>query len=177
MRHGSTGWNERKKLQGRTDIPLSEDGRQMAKRAAVEYANVHFDVCYCSPLKRAKETADIVLEGRDIPIITDDRLMEMSFGQYEGVEDYRNKSDCPVSVLFNDPAAYVATGGAESFEELFARTGEFVEEVIEPLLGQNKDVLIVGHGAMNTSIICRMKNIPTDKFWTVGIPQCELIRV
>ena len=177
MRHGSTEWNERKKLQGRTDIPLNDNGRAMAQRAHTEYGDVHFDVCFCSPLARARETAEIFLDGRGIPMITDDRLMEMSFGEFEGVEDYRNRSDCPVSVLFNDPARYVATGGAESLDDLFARTGEFLEEQVEPLLRQKKDVLIVGHGAMNTSIICRIRNIPLDKFWTVGIPQCELIKV
>lgn len=78
MRHGRTDWNERHKLQGRTDIPLNANGRQMAEKAREEYADVHFDVCYCSPLIRARETAEIVLRGRDIPIIPDERLVEMS---------------------------------------------------------------------------------------------------
>ena len=55
MRHGRTDWNERHKLQGRTDIPLNANGRQMAEKAREEYADVHFDVCYCSPLIRARE--------------------------------------------------------------------------------------------------------------------------
>ncbi|MBR3041256.1 MAG: histidine phosphatase family protein, partial [Eubacterium sp.] len=86
IRHGKTDWNNLHKIQGRTDVPLNEEGRAMAREAAVEYKNVHFDVCYCSPLIRAMETAEILLEGRDVPIITDDRLMEMCFGVYEGVE-------------------------------------------------------------------------------------------
>ena len=85
IRHGKTDWNNERKLQGRTDIPLNEEGIEMARRARDEYRNVPFDICYCSPLKRARQTADILLEGRDIPIITDDRLLEMSFGIYEGI--------------------------------------------------------------------------------------------
>ena len=57
MRHGKTDWNAMRKLQGRTDIPLNEEGRQMAEHARTEYAVIHFDICYCSPLIRAKETA------------------------------------------------------------------------------------------------------------------------
>ena len=57
MRHGKTDWNELRKLQGRTDIELNEEGREMARKASKEYKDVHFDVCFCSPLKRAKETA------------------------------------------------------------------------------------------------------------------------
>lgn len=49
MRHGKTDWNAMRKLQGRTDIPLNEEGRQMAEHARTEYADIHFDICYCSP--------------------------------------------------------------------------------------------------------------------------------
>ena len=54
MRHGRTDWNERNKLQGRTDIPLNAAGRKMAEEAAAVYKNVPLDVCYCSPLARAR---------------------------------------------------------------------------------------------------------------------------
>ena len=80
MRHGKTDWNAKHKLQGRTDIPLNEEGIQMAEQAKEKYKDVNFDICYCSPLVRAKQTAEIVLEGRNIPIVYDDRLMEMCVG-------------------------------------------------------------------------------------------------
>ena len=64
MRHGKTEWNERHKLQGRTDVPLNEAGRAMAEAAREEYREVHFDICFCSPLVRARETAEILLRGR-----------------------------------------------------------------------------------------------------------------
>ncbi len=75
MRHGKTDWNSRHKLQGRTDIPLNDEGRQMATKAREEYESVNIDACFCSPLVRAYETAQIVLGERDIPIITDERLV------------------------------------------------------------------------------------------------------
>ena len=67
MRHGRTDWNERNKLQGRTDIPLNAAGRKMAEEAAAVYKNVPLDVCYCSPLARARQTAEIFLKNRNIP--------------------------------------------------------------------------------------------------------------
>ena len=144
MRHGKTDWNAMRKLQGRTDIPLNEEGRQMAEHARTEYADIHFDICYCSPLIRAKETAEIVLKGRNIPIITDDRLKEMSFGSYEGTANCITTPGCPIKDLFLDPANYkVPKDGGESFEQLFARTGEFLKEVVKPQLDEGKDVLIV----------------------------------
>ena len=92
IRHGKTDWNVLHKLQGRTDVPLNDEGRRMAEAAREEYRDVHFDVCFCSPLVRARETAEILLRGRDVPVLTDDRLMEMSFGSYEGQE---NSFDIP----------------------------------------------------------------------------------
>ena len=104
MRHGKTEWNAMHKLQGRMDIPLNEEGREMAEKAREEYKNLNIDICYCSPLVRAKETAEIVLRGRNIPILTDDRLVEMSFGEYEGVENSFHIPDCPINVLYQNPA-------------------------------------------------------------------------
>ena len=178
MRHGKTEWNARHKLQGRTDIPLNEEGRIMAENASKELENIHFDICYCSPLIRAKETAKIVLKGRDIPIITDDRLLEMSFGIYEGIENSFQIPNCPINVLFKEPANYITpVEGAESFEDLYSRTGEFLKEVVVPRLELGEDILIVGHGAMNSSIICQIQNIPIEKFWSAGLDNCKLMRL
>ena len=178
MRHGRTDWNDRHKLQGRTDIPLNDAGRAMAEEARKEYAGVHFDICFCSPLVRARETAAIVLAGRDIPVIPDDRLKEMGFGIYEGQENSFDIPDCPINTLFFHPEQYTdPPEGAESLEELFARTGEFLREKVDPLLEEGKDVLIVGHGAMNSSIVCRRKGLPVSQFWSAGIESCRLMEL
>ena len=84
MRHGKTDWNAVHKLQGKTDVPLSGEGREMVEKAGRLYRDTHFDVCFCSPLIRARETAEIILRGRNIPIIEDVRLEEMGFGVCEG---------------------------------------------------------------------------------------------
>ena len=177
MRHGKTDWNVRHKLQGRTDIPLNLEGKELAEHAAKECSNIHFDVCYCSPLCRAKETAEIVLKGRNIPIIIDERLKEMGFGVFEGRENNFDEPGNPISVLFKNPESYCAVENGESLEALFARTGEFIHEVIEPAVQQGKDILIMGHGAMNSSIICQIKNIPVEQFWSAGIENCKLMKL
>ena len=145
LRHGRTDWNEEHRLQGEVDIPLNETGRQMAYDAAEKYKDIDFDICYCSPLKRAQETARIFLADRNpaVEIITDNRLHEMCFGDYEGVKNIRQKPECPVYLLFEEPEKYVAKDGAESFEELYHRTGEFIEQVLRPQLEAGKNVLVV----------------------------------
>lgn len=177
IRHGKTDWNCRYKLQGNTDIPLNEEGREMARTAAAEYADVHFDVCYCSPLCRAVETAAILLEGRNVPVIYDDRLREIRFGPYEGTEQVFKHPENPIYNFFKDPDNYKAPEGAESFEELKARAQSFLTEVAEPLLAEGRDVLIVGHGALNSAVINVVKQLPLAEFWSMGIPNCKLMRI
>lgn len=177
IRHGKTDWNEIHKLQGRTDIPLNEEGREMARKASEKYKDIHFDICFCSPLIRARETAELLLAGRDVQIVFDERLKEMSFGIYEGVENSFAIGDCPVNVLFQHPEQYEAVEGGESLDELYTRTGEFLREEVEPLIADGKDVLIVGHGAMNSSIVCQVKNVERKDFWSAGIPNCELMKL
>lgn len=177
IRHGKTDWNMRRKLQGNHDIPLNDIGRQMARDAREEYKDVHFDVCYCSPLSRARETAEILLEGRNIPIITDERLREISFGPYEGFENVLEHPDCPIYPFFKDMPHYIPPEGAESFGHLYDRAQDFLTDIAYPLVKEGKDVLIVAHGALNSAIIGRVKNIPLDDFWHMGIPNCKLMKL
>ena len=177
MRHGKTDWNLLHKLQGQTDIPLNDMGRKMAREAGERYKDIHFDVCYCSPLVRARETARLVLEGRDVPVIIDDRLAEMGFGIYEGTEEVFEKPECPVRGRFFTPEKYEAVGGAESLESLIKRTSEFLEEVAMPLVNEGKDVLILGHGAMNSAIIGNIRHKELKDFWAEGIENCKLIKL
>ncbi len=177
MRHGKTEWNAIHKLQGQTDIPLNDEGRQMASEAADMYKDTHFDLCYCSPLIRAKETAELFLAGRDIPIIYDDRLKEMNFGVYEGIENSFDIPDCPVNVLFFKPEDYKGVEEGETVEELFERTGDLLFGEILPQVEEGKDILIVGHGAMNSSIICQLRGLDKSHFWDEPIENCRLIQL
>ena len=178
IRHGRTDWNDLRMLQGKTDIPLNEEGRRMAAEAAKEYAEIPFDICFCSPLVRAKETAEILLRGRDVQVEYDDRLMEMSFGVYEGVKSSFDIPDCPVNEFFFHPESYDdPVEGGESTQDLMKRTGSFLCEKVYPRLERGEDVLIVGHGAMNSSIVCNVLELPLTEFWSRGIENCKLMKL
>jgi len=178
IRHGKTDWNQEYRLQGRSDIPLNDEGRQMARDAAVEYKDINFDVCYCSPLIRARETAEILLEGRNVPIISDERLIEMGFGVFEGVSNIYDMPDAPMRVFFFNPELYVEpVENGESLDAVYERTGDFLKNVAYPLVEQGKDVLIVGHGAMNSAIVSQVKNKDRKDFWSDGIPNCKLMKL
>ena len=73
-RHGQTDWNLEGKTQGRVDIELNEVGIKQAKQTKEKLKNIDIDLIICSPLKRAKKTAEIINEGRNIPIIYDEEI-------------------------------------------------------------------------------------------------------
>lgn len=83
-RHGQTDWNVAGKTQGRTDTELNETGIEQAKTVREKLMNYDIDVILSSTLKRAKKTAEIIADKRNIPIFYDEDLVERSYGEYEG---------------------------------------------------------------------------------------------
>ena len=132
VRHGETDWNKSRRIQGQVDIPLNEFGKSLARKTAKGLQNVRFDYCISSPLCRARETARLILEGRDVPILEDDRIMEMAFGDYEGKSLEKSRCELPdeFQKFFTDPENFVPANGGESFADLKKRTGEFLGDLI-----------------------------------------------
>lgn len=165
VRHGETDWNIARKLQGRTDIPLNENGRMQAREVVGAIDQIGFDYCYSSPLKRAHETAQILLSNQSVEIVCDDRLKEMCFGVNEGRPKEERTEN--FSLFFKEPDKYVAPEGAETIEELNARTAEFIEDVLLPLSESEPEarVMVAGHGAVNKSILQYFCHRAISDFW------------
>ena len=174
LRHGQTDWNKIHRLQGITDIPLNDTGRQMARDAYAKYKDISFDCCYSSPLVRAYETAELFLGDRNTPIIKDERFREMNFGPYEGTYGYFTDETHPLYSWFTAPETYVQKDGVETFEEMTARAVAGVENIRKNHDISKENILIAGHGAMCASIICYYKHMPLKDFWDALLKNCEL---
>lgn len=170
VRHGETDWNQAGLLQGQTDIALNAQGLEQAREAAERLKEVPFDIAFCSPLIRAKRTAETIIGDRKINLTTDERLRELNFGPWEGV-DIRTIKDA-ASQPFTNPGSYIPPEGAESFAQLYKRSGEFVDQVLLPLEGTYETVLVVAHGGVNRSILNPVLNIPVDDFWRMHMGNC-----
>jgi probable phosphoglycerate mutase len=84
IRHGKTRWNRSGRLQGQTDVALSDAGRAEAERTAAALEAVTFEAAYASDLARCVETADILLGRRDVPLVTTPALREEDYGEWTG---------------------------------------------------------------------------------------------
>jgi len=176
MRHGETDWNEKKKLQGQSDIPLNEFGRELAVKTAEGLRDVDFDAVFASPLVRAWETARIVVDGRKLPVMTDERLKEICFGEGEGQDINLAKRDPnhPMHNFFCSPGCYVPLEGGETFAQARERGRSFFAERILPLEGSCENILIVAHGAFNRTVLNRIADIPDEEFWRISLPNCAV---
>lgn len=161
IRHGETEWNRQKLLQGQSDVPLNDYGRELAKVTADAIKDIPFDKVYSSPLCRAFETAQI-LAGK-YGIQTDDRLKEICFGAGEGVKS-ETLGDT-FSNFFFAPEKYIPPQGGETYEELRQRASDFLKDKIFPNREKNQNVLIVAHGAVNKALMLVLKNLEIKDIW------------
>lgn len=180
VRHGETIWNKEKRLQGSTDIELGPEGIRLAKETGEALMDTRIDMIYSSPLKRAYTTAELIRNGRDIPLITDDRIRELNFGVSEGkkYQDLYEDENCFFKYFFTEPHLYRPSENGETLEHLVGRATDFMKTVIEPLELDHDRVMVVAHGAMNKAIMTYIKGHTLDHFWSGGLQKnCNVIMV
>lgn len=176
VRHGETIWNKEKKIQGQSDIPLNEYGKELGFITAEALKDIPFDIVYTSPLIRAKETAQILVKNRNLKIHVDHRLKEMSFGEGEGesLPEIHTHPEMKLHNFIHNPAEYTPPVGGETFEKLYERCKTFIEEIIIPSEKKYNTMLIVGHGALIRGMIHYINHRPTKDFWIVTHKNCSV---
>ena len=184
MRHGETDWNVAGRLQGMTDIPLNESGRRMAISCGKGMHDIHIDECISSPLKRARETAELVLrqndgyqDGKGIPFSTDERLREAGFGPWEGLICKADGYSVPLEdfgTYWREPESPLIVDGVERITEVEKRVEDFLDE-LEKREGQSdRTVLLVVHGCVIRTVFYLMNG--RENFCNRRIPyNCEVV--
>ena len=172
IRHGITAWNKAKRMQGQTDIPLAEEGIELAVRTGKGMADVPIDLVISSPLSRAVETAECVIRGRNIPMITDERIQEISFGEWEGecVQDSQRLPEGYMEQFFHDPLHLPQAPGGETFLQVRERTGAFLDEIRTKTEYQDKTLLISTHAAAGRCLLSHFFADGDVNIWRTGVP-------
>lgn len=170
VRHGQTELNQRSVLQGRSNHPLTELGREQAASVgdAFREAGIVFDKVYTSPLDRAVETAKLV--AGDVPIEVEEQLIEMDYGPYEGSDLH----DLPPEVeeFFKDFAHNPAPEGMEQLPDVVARAGEFLERLKAEAV--NRDILLSTHAIAMKGLLEYLTPESNGAYWSRYIGNCAV---
>jgi broad specificity phosphatase PhoE len=149
LRHAETEWSRDGRHTGRTDVPLTDEGRARARELGHRIAGRAFALVLCSPLSRAIETAE--LAGLK-PQLRDD-LAEFDYGEYEGITTAQIRESRPDWYLWRD-----GSPKGETAEDV----GRRVDRVIEEALRADGDVALVAHGHVLRALAARWVEQPAS---------------
>jgi broad specificity phosphatase PhoE/ribonuclease HI len=143
LRHGQTEHTPERRFSGRNDLPLSRTGRAEATAAAARAAELGIEVVVASPLRRTRETAEVVAATLNLPIEFDEDLVELDFGAVEGLTFDEAAAKHPLAArrFLNDVT--VAAPGGESITDVGARVARARRRILSTHAGRT--VLIVSH--------------------------------
>lgn len=199
LRHGQTDMNITHMLQGRTNTDLNDRGRRQARSAGKEFQRdgIVPDIIFASPLNRVRETTEealsvqglepidmtvgeaLVYQGEKIPRVTDQRLIEMSFGEVEGIPMSELPDDF-AGIFFDDPANYEPVPGAESYHELLKRCRSFIEYLRENTrpggILADKTIVCATHGGVLHGILLLLWHRDLEDFWKQQVLNCAIVK-
>ena len=174
IRHGESLWNKENRFTGWVDVPLTDNGREQAKRAGeiLKNLNIKFDIAYTSLLSRSIETLEIIIRtlGDNIPVIKDISLNERHYGDLQGLnKDKVAEIYGKEQVKLWRRSLKVKPPNGESLEDTQKRTIPFFERAIMGDLELNKNVLVVAHGNSLRSIVSYIENLNEEQILNLEI--------
>jgi alpha-ribazole phosphatase/probable phosphoglycerate mutase len=181
-RHGQTEWNARRRFQGASDVGLSDLGRRQAEALGGAIRSRALAAVYTSPLRRAAETAEIALRGRDVPITTLPELIELSLGEWEGrtVEEIRRREGDPYQRWIEAPLD-CPPPGSESLLDLSARVRRAIDRIhafhAHGAEGDGREVLVVAHGGVISVYACHLLGLSLNHLWRLRVDNASLTTV
>lgn len=173
IRHGETVWNTLKIFQGSSNSPLTEKGREQAKKLGEKLKNTEFTNFYSSPMGRTIETSQLIIGDRNIKIEFIEEFKEISVGKMEGVPREKFEKDFPEQYhnFFFNPKDYDPTPFAgETYPHLLERVQIGLNKIIQ---NHKKDdiVAVVSHGVTLKAIFKIIKNMSFEELGEAPVPK------
>ena len=175
LRHGETTYNaDGNRYCGRTDAQLTTKGLAQAAAVAEQLENIQLDAVYASPLFRAKRTAEIASSGAKVK--TDQRLIEIDFGNWEGKTRAEFVAEDPVSWQNwdTDPGNYRAGCTGESGAEVIERVADFFNSLLERHSSGN--ILVVAHNGVNRLFLSHKLGMPLKNYRKIAQENSSITR-
>ena len=166
VRHGETEWNKEGRMQGRLNSNLTSKGKKYARALGERLKDTEFAHIISSPSGRTLETVQLIKGDRDIPIMTDERIMEINLGSWQGMkkDDLKKLYPNEYEHFINKPDDHQIEG-AETLSEMSKRAMEFLTD----LKGSrdNENLLIVTHGRFISALYAIFKGVELKDIWAM----------
>jgi len=157
VRHGETVWNFENRIQGASDVPLNDRGREQAESLAIKLQKIQFFKILSSPLERAFETAKIISLTQESAISKVDCFAELDQGKLEGLKFKEIQEKFPdFSSKWRIVPGEVRMPGGETLNELQERAWQGIQNIYDEFSNEEEPILIVSH---NLAIICILSKI------------------
>jgi broad specificity phosphatase PhoE len=174
VRHGQTAWNAEGRVQGHTDTPLGEKGLAQAQRVAARLRGQSFAAAYASDLRRAADTARVILDGRTLPLQMMPELREAHHGQWDGMTYAEVQSRYPDGwARLTRMAEDVAAPGGETAAQVAQRVKAACDR-IAAANGAGQDVLIVAHSGSLRAMAIVLLGLPVSASWRLRLDPASL---
>jgi broad specificity phosphatase PhoE len=165
VRHGETKFNRADVFRGRADLELDDRGFEQARAAADYLSDLDFEAFYCSPLRRAVQTAEAIAapHGGNVRALTD--FIDVDYGDWSGksVDEVRERWPGEMASWIRDPERLVFPGG-ESMYEAWKRVKRGLAAIEEE---RHARVLLVAHKLINRIILCQILGMPVEGIWRI----------
>ena len=176
VRHGETEWNAEGRIQGHTDIGLSEIGTEQARSLEARLAGLNIDAAYSSDLKRTSETAKLALGERDVILNETPMLREYNKGAFEGMTLAEIKAQFPEEYpRYLEKDLDYAPEGGETARDVSARMAGIIGRIKSDHL--NETVLVVSHGGVLRAAMVSLLGMPLEGNWSFVFGNCGLTTV
>lgn len=181
-RHGQTPWNACRRFQGASDVGLSDLGRRQAEALGRAVRARPLVAVYASPLRRAVETAELVLDGRPVPLTILPELTELGLGEWEGhtIEEIRARDGDPYRRWVAAPLDCTPPGG-EGLDQVCARVRRAIDGIHRAHRPgpqeEGGEVLIVAHGGVISVYACHLLGLSLNALWRLRVDNASLTTV
>lgn len=175
LRHGQTPLSTERRFAGRGDIPLTKQGAKQAAQAARRLGRSGVDVVISSPLRRAKDTAEVVAGAARVPLVLEEDFAEADFGEWEGLTFAEAGKRWPDELAAWMASPDASPPGGESFAMVALRVLAGLDRMLEAY--RHQTIVVVSHVTPIKTLVCRALLAPPEAMFRMNLDVSSLSRI
>lgn len=177
MRHGATDWNLEGRCQGSSDRELSEAGVRQATQIAALLAGEKISAVYSSHLRRARQTAELIVQEHGLPVLIEEELRELDHGELEGLtfNEIKTRYGEFLTRWRSEPADIRVPGG-ERLADVADRAWNQLNDIVQRHDGAER-IVVVSHNFPILGIVCRISGTHLNNYRTFHLDPCGVTRL